>query len=98
MVLPVWSNWWLLVDCLGLPASCLPYEETAPDARVLLDIVWKGGNFGRYRSDRETGGRPGWIHKMHTARSFCRNLRFAAAYAPKEAFWIFADLIKGQLG
>lgn len=87
-----------LVDCLGLPAACLPYEETAPDARVLLDIVWKGGNFGQYRSDRETGGRPGWIHKMHTARSFCRNLRFAAAYAPKEAFWIFADLAKGQLG
>lgn len=87
-----------LVDCLGLPAACLPYEETAPDAHVLLDIVWKGGNFGQYRSDRETSSRPGWIHKMHTARSFCRNLRFAAAYAPKEAFWIFADLAKGQLG
>ncbi len=79
-----------MVECLGLPVECLPYGEMAATARPLLDIVWRGGNFGHYEQGRNSGG------KLHTSRSFVRNAQFSCRYAPKEALWIVADLVKGQ--
>lgn len=85
-----------MVDCLGLPSDCLPYGELAPTARPLLEIVWRGGNFGQHDPELQTSGRTIWTRKISTARSFCRNLRFAVRYVPKEAFWICVGLMKGQ--
>ncbi len=85
-----------LVDCLGLEAASLPYAERASDAGPLLEIVWRGGNFGHYPTGRGRARRSRAGRKLATARSFCGNLRFACRYAPKEAFWLFADLMKGQ--
>lgn len=85
-----------LVDSLGLPAATLPYDEMAPSGEPLLEIVWRGGNFGHYQPGREPTGRSLVGRKLDTARSFLANLRFALRYAPKEAFWIFTGLIKGQ--
>ena len=84
-----------LTDCLGLPASCLPYPETAPSAQPLADIIWRGGNFGQYDSGLSHEA-TGWQRKWQTARSFGRNVRFAVRYAPKEASWFFIQLAKGQ--
>ena len=83
-----------LTGPLGMPSACLPYPAVAADVRPLLDIVWRGGNFGRYRAGlgkAEARGR-----KWRTACSFMGNVRFASRYAPREAFWSFAGLLKGQ--
>lgn len=85
-----------LVDYLGLPVATLPYGELAPSAGPLLEIVWRGGNFGHYHPGRESAGQSLAERKLDTARSFLDNLRFSLRYAPKEAFWIFSGLIKGQ--
>ena len=84
-----------IVDCLGLPVDKLPYPETAATAQPLSDIVWRGGNFGHYDAILEQNAY-GWGRKWQTARSFGRNVRFAFHYAPKEAFWLFIQLLKGQ--
>lgn len=85
-----------LTEHLGLQPSCLPYPETAPDARSLFDIVMKGGNFGYKLAERNQHGQSILRRKLRTARSFRNNLRFVTNYAPKEAFWLFAGLLKGQ--
>ena len=86
-----------LVEVLGLPAECLPYPAQAPTSQPLADIVWQGGNFGQHRSGHVRSDGSVWRRKWQTAHSFRRNIRFAFRYAPKEAFWIFADLMKGQI-
>ena len=85
-----------LTDCLGLPTDCLPYPETAPTARPLGDIIWRGGNFGQHDNGLKQDA-DGWQRKKQTASSFGRNIRFAYHYAPKEAFWLFLQLLKGQI-
>ena len=84
-----------LTDSLGLPAVCLPYLETAPSGQPLADIIWRGGNFGRYGKGYDPHLK-GWRRKCSTARSFARNIGFMAGYAPKESFWILMQLMKGQ--
>lgn len=85
-----------LVECLGLPVGCLPYPETALTARPLADVVWRGGNFGQHDAGLQQQA-TGWRRKFQTARSFGRNVGFAFHYAPKEAFWFFLQLTKGQV-
>lgn len=85
-----------LTDCLGLAPECLPYPETAPTAQPLTDIVWRGGNFGHYNAGLDPKAY-GWKRKWQTARSFGHHIRFAFHYAPKEAFWLFIQLLKGQI-
>ena len=63
----------------------------------LLDIILKGGNFGTFTEDRERALRSKSSRKMHTFRSFCKNMRFALRYAPGEWFWTITQLIGGQL-
>lgn len=85
-----------LTGSLGLREQCLPYPVSAPTAQPLLDIVWRGGNFGYRLQSRGQSGQSSWRSKLRTARSFRHNLRFAVSYAPKEAFWLVARLLKGQ--
>lgn len=85
-----------LKEQLGLPVSCLPYGTVAPDAGVLLDIIWRSGNFGYQLSGRNDSGRPAWKRKLRTADAVRQNLNFARRYAPKESFWLVCDLLKGQ--
>lgn len=63
----------------------------------LLDIIFKGGNFGTFTEDRERALQSKSARKMHTFRSFCKNARFAFRYAPGEWFWTIVRLIGGQL-
>lgn len=85
-----------LIEHLGLPEKCLPYPSVASSSDQLYEIIRRGGNFGHYVPGRKSGGQT-WRHKMQTSHSFLRNIRFACRYAPKEAFWITAGLLRGQL-
>ena len=87
----------VLIQHLGLPASCLPYSAIAQDAQPLIDIVWRGGNFGFQLEERTTPAQSVLKRKLRTANSFLKKLPFVIRYAPKEAFWIVAGLLKGQM-
>lgn len=83
-----------LTECLGLASDRLPYPKTAANTQPLLEIIWRGGNFG-HQAYRLT--RPTLLHKIQTAEAFRRNISFAFRYAPKEALAIFVNLLKGQI-
>lgn len=83
-----------LTERLGLASDRLPYPETAANTQPLLEIIWRGGNFG-HQAYRLT--RPTLLHKIQTAEAFRRNISFAFRYAPKEALAIFVNLLKGQI-
>lgn len=85
-----------LIQELGLPEAGLPYRKTAPTAQPLTDIVWRGGNFGQHNA-KLAQGYTGWQRKRQTACSFGDNAHFAFRYAPKETFWFFLKLMKGQM-
>lgn len=84
-----------LVDQLGLPPDELPYGGRARSSRPLLGVVLRGGNFGLYAPGR--GDAASWRGKLLTSASFVRNAGFSLRYAPLEAFWVFTDLLRGQL-
>ena len=86
-----------LVEHLGLPVAYLPYQEVASDSSPLLDIIWRGGNFGLYVPGHQRKSQSLLAGKWQTACAFQRNIRFAFRYAPKEGFWVFSSLLKGQL-
>ena len=86
-----------LVKHLGLPKVSLPYMDIAEDAQPLLEIVYQAGNFGCQHDDRTTAENSAWRRKLSTATTFCKKLPFVYRYAPKEAFWIFVDLLRGQV-
>lgn len=83
-----------LTERLGLASDRLPYPKTAANTQPLLEIIWRGGNFG-HQAYRLT--RPTLLHKIQTAEAFRRNISFAFRYAPKEALAIFVNLLKGQI-
>ena len=57
--------------------------------RVCLAFLCPEGRSGAGRS---------WLQrKWQTSRSFLRNVRFARTYAPREAFWLFTDLLRNNL-
>lgn len=84
-------------EYLGLPAKYLPYEVDSVDSSALLERIMTGGNFGFYETGRLQAGASLWSRKWRTACSFLRNVKFACRYAPKEGFWSFVQLLKGQL-
>lgn len=86
-----------LVNYLGLPVEYLPYPKVAKDAVPLLNIVWQGGNFGFGFRQGKAPAQGTWKRKLRTAGSFCSKVPFVVRYAPKEAFWIFTGLLKGQM-
>ena len=70
---------------------------TRKNSDILLHIILKGGNFGNFTEGREQASKSRVRRKLHTFRSFCKNMRFALRYAPGEWFWTVAQLIGGQL-
>ena len=66
-----WNNllWAFLVNVLGFPKAYLPGVEMASTAGPLLDIVWKGGNFGLHAERSLPASASVFSRKMHTARS-----------------------------
>ena len=86
-----------LTEHLGLRADELPYHSIAQTTQPLLDIVWQSGNFGCQQHLRTDAGQSLWTRKMRTARNFGSKLPFIFRYAPKEALWMCAGLLKGQL-
>lgn len=85
-----------LTEHLGLPVGELPYPEVGRTSQPLLDIVLRGGNFGQYVAGRSRSCQPAWTRRVLTSGSFVRNFFFSCRYAPKEAFWTFENLLKGQ--
>lgn len=90
------EKWSVLLDgflgqYLGLEAG-----ETKK-SNVLLDIILKGGNFGRFTGKCETASQSVVARKWHTFTSFMGNVRFAMTYAPGEWFWTVARLAGGQV-
>lgn len=86
-----------LVEHLGVPAACLPYREMALESSPLLDIVWRGGNFGQYVSGHKRSIRSSLADKWQTTCAFRRNAGFVFQYAFSEGFWMFSSLLKGQI-
>ena len=95
-----------LVDIIGLRKEELPYSERDVSPEPLLRIVEEGGNFGQYRgedsghSGTSTSSATGRLsdrkRKLKTAGMFLRRAGFSMRFAPKEAFWTFWELVKGQ--
>lgn len=85
-----------LVGELGMKESDLPYREKPIPTGALMCIVMAGGNFGQYSDGLRRKPVSAWRSKLYTAKSFLCNLGFSCRYAPGEAFWIAAALIKGQ--
>lgn len=83
-----------LVGIIGLPAEELPYSEKLVPIEPLLRIVEDGGNFGQHRSGVVTGSV--LKRKLNTAWMFVRRAGFSLRFAPREAFWTFVELAKGQ--
>lgn len=86
----------VLTDCLGLSSADLPFSErdTAPSRRVLREVM-EGGNFGQQHAPSPAAS--SWRHKTHTLASFWHNRHISLTYAPREAFWIFLSLLRGNL-
>lgn len=85
----------VLTRCLGLPTEELPFPDC--DAAVsphLLNQVLRDGNFGQER--RATVSPSSWRRKLDTAAAYCAHIRMSATYAPMEAFWNVASLIRGN--
>lgn len=86
-----------LIKILGMPTACLPYrEEVAESVEPLLDIVWRGGNFGKYEENRRKQESSVIYRKWETCRAFFRNAHFSMKYAPQEAIHTFRQLMTGQ--
>ena len=90
-----------LVNVMGLPEEELPYSERIVSAEPLMRIVEDGGNFGQYRGEsHESSGHIDRLsdrkRKLKTAGMFLRRAGFSMRFAPKEAFWTFWELVKGQ--
>lgn len=77
-----------LMEFLGLEMAGRNEEKCIKKTRILLDIILKGGNFGRLK------GKEGFVR---TLGSFLGNTRFALAYAPGEWFWTMAQLAGGRI-
>ena len=90
----------LLHACLcsefHLSASALPFAAAAASSEPLMDIVLRGGNFGQHASARSLADMAPWRRKCRTATAFVRHLGFSLRYAPSEAFWMVAQLLRGQ--
>lgn len=84
-----------LMRYLEVPSCCVPYPDVEMSGEPLLDVILKGGNFGMHDGcGRQNKGR--WMRKLHTSGAFLRKMGFSCSYVPKETFWIFSDLVKGQ--
>lgn len=86
-----------LVEYLQLPVASLPYWDGMLPSRPLLDRILEGGNFGWYKAGRSKASQSWMQRKSHTLHVLFDNACFSCNYAPKEAFWMFWELLKKQL-
>ena len=88
-----------LVDMLGLPVEVLPFEERAAAVMPeVLNKILKGGNFGMHGESRGAEGQSVLQRKWNTLKALLKDSRLSFKLAPKEAFWLFVGLLKGQKG
>lgn len=85
-----------LAEYLNISSSYLPYQCSANQINQLFDIIWSGGNFGQHANNKRYTGEYSFGNKIITALTYARNIRFAYEYAPKEAFALIMNLIRGQ--
>ncbi len=85
----------VLVDYLGLPASCQLDPPRALSPLPLIRIILQGGNFGQAAIQRSQPQRHSQ-RKISTAQSFLQNAQFAFRYAPWESVGIVSTLLTGQ--
>lgn len=74
---------WVLGECLGLSEDEMICQPDVKRGRFILDEIIKGGNFGRYDTERGDDGETKWSHLVYHTRLAWRCLR----YFPSEAFW-----------
>ena len=94
----------LTVNCLGLDRTELPLDFSQEEEKVsewLLDIIWGGGNFGKFDKNKKLRPKGYWRGKWHTfTTAFHRQLNFRHI-APSEAFWtpimLITNLIQTQI-
>lgn len=87
----------VLVDCLGLPADCLPVPDRVECvSQALWKKVLRGGNFGKHHGDEGTSSR-GLLHKkFYTARHTLGDLRLSFSLSATETFFFVLHLILRQ--
>ena len=90
------GKWSVLLDGFLGQYLGLEVQETKK-SDVLLDIILKGGNFGRFTGKCEKASQSVLARKWHTFTSFMGNVRFAMTYAPGEWFWTVVRLAGGQV-
>lgn len=86
----------LLLQCLHLPKTYLPYEGRLRNGRVLMQRVWACGNFGQARRERACASDSILGRKWHTALALMDNVRFGLTYAPLEMLCMPGALAWGQ--
>lgn len=86
-----------LTEYLGLETDGKCQEKCMKKSRTLLDIILKGGNFGRFKGKEGFASERAKIRRLRTLESFLVNTRFALAYAPGEWFWTMVQLAGGRI-
>ena len=86
-----------LTEFLGLEPVGNTEEKCIKKTRILLDIILKGGNFGRFKGNEGFASERAMQKRLRTLESFLENTRFALAYAPGEWFWTMAQLAGGRI-
>lgn len=87
---------YLKADPAELPESGWQGTRKLP-VEKLHDIIYEGGNFGRYSDNDGFLSRVANNRKLHTLLMFMRRGRFSAATAPSEALWNIIRLTLGQI-
>ena len=86
-----------LLKYLGLPSSkCMGISPDMEGADRFFEIVCRGGNFGHDMYPVREGVSV-LKRKTDTLHAFCRNVGFSLRTVPKESFWIFINLLTGQI-
>ena len=73
------------------PRNCIRISN------ILLDIISKGGNFGRFKNKIKLTSRNKMSRKLHTFASFWGRFPFVLNCAIREWFWTIVQLIGGQM-
>lgn len=88
----------ILTKYLGLPTNYLPASFTSEKfGEEIMQKVLLGGNFGKYGKTRGMQYDSAFVRKWHTALCLIRTQRLYLKLAPREAFFMLLDYIRGQL-
>lgn len=90
----------LAVDILGCPPECMPLYESGHkrEARILLDGIFKTGNFGtRQKAQQMSTDTNRWVKKVHTAFGQLPVYWRAGRLFPLDALYCFLKYAKTSL-